>query len=284
MPQDRAAVQAKTGRARLKVMARPLPLVSSATLSLAAHAILLVVVIVLASQPGSNSSTALPKPYTRLIYTATGPGGGGEEGGGNESAAPPRHVEVVGPELIAMPAASTPGQNQPEPPEASLRIAVPEPAVMAGLRDAIGAVTELRPLDLESRGPGSGLGVDGDKGRNLGNGDGGGTGDRIGPGFDGTDGVQPGNGVSWPRLVREVKPNYTVDAMRARVEGKVELEIVVLPDGTVGRVRLVRSLDGLFGLDQAAIDAVRRWRFEPGRQFGKAVPVRVGVELSFNLR
>ena len=117
---------------------------------------------------------------------------------------------------------------------------------------------------------------------------GGGEGDRIGatdgPGGDGGEGLTPGNGVSWPRLVREVKPNYTPDAMRAQVEGMVELEILVLADGSVGRVNVVRSLDARFGLDQEAINAVRRWRFDPGRRMGKAVATRVGVELSFNLR
>ena len=88
----------------------------------------------------------------------------------------------------------------------------------------------------------------------------------------------------WPRLMREVKPNYTADAMRAQVEGLVELEILVLEDGSVGNVRIVRSLDSRFGLDQEAINAVRRWRFDPGRRLGKAVATRVGVELSFNLR
>ncbi len=84
--------------------------------------------------------------------------------------------------------------------------------------------------------------------------------------------------------MREVKPNYTADAMRAQVEGLVELEILVLEDGSVGNVRIVRSLDSRFGLDQEAINAVRRWRFDPGRRLGKAVATRVGVELSFNLR
>ena len=110
-----------------------------------------------------------------------------------------------------------------------------------------------------------------------------GSGARDGPGGEG-DGLKPGNGVSWPRLVREVKPNYTPDAMRAQVEGMVELEILVLEDGSVGRVNIVRSLDARFGLDQEAINAVRRWRFDPGRRLGKAVATRVGVELSFNLR
>ena len=111
-----------------------------------------------------------------------------------------------------------------------------------------------------------------------------GEGTRRGSGGDGDDGLTPGNGVSWPRLVREVKPNYTPDAMRAQVEGMVELEILVLADGSVGRVNVVRSLDARFGLDQEAINAVRRWRFDPGRRSGKAVATRVGVELSFNLR
>jgi protein TonB len=94
----------------------------------------------------------------------------------------------------------------------------------------------------------------------------------------------PGNGVSWPRLVQEVKPNYTADAMRAQVRGVVELEILVLPDGSVGRVHIVRSLDSRFGLDEEAIRAVRRWRFDPGRRLGKAVATRVGVEMAFSLR
>ena len=100
----------------------------------------------------------------------------------------------------------------------------------------------------------------------------------------GGEGWRPGNGVTWPRLVREVKPNYTPDAMRAQVEGMVELDILVLADGSVGRVNIVRSLDARFGLDQEAINAVRRWRFDPGRRLGKAVATRVAVELSFNLR
>jgi protein TonB len=85
-------------------------------------------------------------------------------------------------------------------------------------------------------------------------------------------------------MLQQVKPNYTSEALRAQVQGKVELEIVVLADGTVGRVHITRSLDPTFGLDQEAIKAVKQWRFDPGRKLGKAVPVRVGVELTFTLR
>ena len=136
---------------------------------------------------------------------------------------------------------------------------------------------------MVTRGPGSGVGAGGRKGGGLGDGDG----DRLGDGNGGAgegDEATPGNGVSWPELVQEVKPNYTADAMRAQVQGLVELEIVVLP-GRNGRTRADRrSLDPRFGLDDEAIKAVRRWRFDPGRRLGKAIATRVGVELSFRLR
>jgi protein TonB len=83
-----------------------------------------------------------------------------------------------------------------------------------------------------------------------------------------------------------VKPNYTGDAMRAKLQGVVEMEAVVLPDGTVdpNRIKITRSLDATFGLDQQAIIAVKQWRFRPGTLKGQPVPVIVNVELTFTLR
>jgi TonB family protein len=72
--------------------------------------------------------------------------------------------------------------------------------------------------------------------------------------------------------------------MRAKVQGPVLLECVVLPDGTVGDVRVSRSLDPVFGLDREAIAAARRWRFTPGLLNGKPVPVIVTIELTFMLQ
>jgi protein TonB len=90
--------------------------------------------------------------------------------------------------------------------------------------------------------------------------------------------------VQLPRPIREVKPQYTADAMRAKVQGVVLLECVVLPDGTVGKVEVIRSLDSTFGLDQEAIKAARQWRFAPGTRFGEPVAVLVTIELQFTLR
>ena len=85
-------------------------------------------------------------------------------------------------------------------------------------------------------------------------------------------------------LIRDVKPQYTADAMRAKIQGSVWLECIVLPDGSVGNVRVTRSLDPRFGLDEEAIKAARQWRFRPGLRMGEPVSVIVTIELSFNLR
>ena len=89
-------------------------------------------------------------------------------------------------------------------------------------------------------------------------------------------------GVVSPKLRREVKPNYTRDAMEARVQGIVYLEAVVLTDGTIGPVRVTKGLHP--DLDQSAIAAVRKWSFVPGMLNGKPIPTLVEIEMSFTLR
>ena len=72
--------------------------------------------------------------------------------------------------------------------------------------------------------------------------------------------------------------------MRARIQGLVKLEAIVMPDGSVGDVRIVHSLDQQFGLDKEAIKTLRQWRFKPGMRLGQPVPVLILVEISFTLR
>ena len=88
-------------------------------------------------------------------------------------------------------------------------------------------------------------------------------------------------GVTPPRLIREVKPQYTADAMRAKIQGNVFVDAVVEADGHVGAVRVARSLDGTFGLDEEAVKALKQWTFTPAIKDGVAVPVLVTVEMSF---
>ena len=74
--------------------------------------------------------------------------------------------------------------------------------------------------------------------------------------------------------------------MKAKVQGVVEMQALVLADGSVdpSRIRVTRSLDARMGLDQQAIIAVKQWRFRPGTRKGQPVAVWVNVELTFTLR
>ena len=74
------------------------------------------------------------------------------------------------------------------------------------------------------------------------------------------------------------------EAMGARIQGNVRLEAVVLTTGEVGDVEVTQSLDTVYGLDDEAVKAIRQWRFEPGTKDGKAVAVRVEVEMTFKLK
>ena len=67
-------------------------------------------------------------------------------------------------------------------------------------------------------------------------------------------------------------------------QGVVLLSGVVLPDGSLTDIRIIRSLDRSFGLDSKAIEAARQWQFIPGTREGQPVPVLVNIELEFNLR
>ncbi len=127
----------------------------------------------------------------------------------------------------------------------------------------------------------------GGAGTGTGTGIGPGEGSGLGPGWGGGTGggaYRSGNGVELPRVIREVKPQYTADAIRAKIQGTVWLECIVLPDGTVGSVQMVKSLDPVFGLDQEAVKAAKQWRFVPGTRLGQPVPVIVTIELTFTLR
>jgi TonB family protein len=85
-----------------------------------------------------------------------------------------------------------------------------------------------------------------------------------------------------PVLVHEVHPRYTDDAKARKVQGNVEVAAVVKADGTVGEVRVTKSLDA--DLDQQAIIATKQWTFKPGTVDGKPVDVEVNIELTFKLR
>lgn len=89
--------------------------------------------------------------------------------------------------------------------------------------------------------------------------------------------------MSAPRLLTQVQPKYSSDALEQKIQGSVWLEVVVTKDGDVGALRVLRSLDAR-GLDDEAIAAVRQWRFDPGRVAGRPVDVIVTVIVDFSIR
>jgi TonB family protein len=136
---------------------------------------------------------------------------------------------------------------------------------------------------LAQEGPGGGGGA----GTGTGTGIGPGSGSGLGPGSGGGTGggvYQPGSGVSDPRVIREVKPAYTSDAMRAKVQGIAWVSCVVRSDGLPSDCHIARSLDPTFGLDQEAVKAAMQWRFLPGKLKGEPVNVQVTIQMEFTLR
>ena len=95
---------------------------------------------------------------------------------------------------------------------------------------------------------------------------------------------RPGNGVTLPKLLKEVKPEYTSDAMRHLIEGTVLLECIVGTNGRISAATVIRSLDPEYGLDAKAFEAARQWRFQAGTRDGAAVPVWITIELTFRLK
>jgi protein TonB len=249
----------------------------AALASLLTHAAMVGVFLLFARMvPDRVYEAVLPPDLSdRIVWLAEpGPGGGG--GGGNRMPEPPKPAELPGREKITVPAAKVP-EPVPEPakePEPQPEITIPAQTLAAAATIAPGAI-DTNTSNTLSRGSGVGSGAGPGQGSGIGPGFGGGTGGGV---------YRPGNGVTLPEVIKEVKPQYTAEAMRAKVQGSVWLECVVMPDGTCGRVEIIRSLDPTFGLDQEAVKAARQWRFRPGTRFGEPVPVLVTIELTFTLR
>jgi protein TonB len=120
----------------------------------------------------------------------------------------------------------------------------------------------------------------------------GGVGTSIGtkdglPWGDGDGPLRPGigNHVTNPVLIpaSKVEPDYPEVARQARLDGRVILEAVVEPDGTVGEINVLRCTRPYVGFEESAIRAVKQWRYEPATQNGRPVAVYFTVLVEFQL-
>lgn len=90
-----------------------------------------------------------------------------------------------------------------------------------------------------------------------------------------------GNGVTAPTLIFKVDPEYPEKAGKARLEGMVRLYFEVNEQGVPQNPRVIKGL-GL-GLDEAAIEALMKWRFRPGLKNGKPVTTQAQAQVNFRL-
>jgi TonB family protein len=264
-------------------------------ISTVAHAGMIVAVVIATTlgfgrSVQSASEDRLEPHKLRLVYLALpGPGGGGG-GGGLKMPAPPPKAERKGRQALSSPLpvrqpppAPAPRREAPLPevaPEPLPPVQAPAVTAPADTRDRPGVLEDTPPRP-DSRGQGTGGGVGTGGGTGVGEGDGSGIGDGSGGGTGGGP-FRPGSGISPPSLLHEVKPDYTEEARSRGIEGDVVMEIVVRRDGSVGDVRLLQGLG--HGLDARAVQAVREWRFSPGKRRGVPVDVLVEVAMEFKIR
>jgi protein TonB len=94
--------------------------------------------------------------------------------------------------------------------------------------------------------------------------------------------IRVGGDVKPPKKIFHPSPQYTEIARKARITGVVIVEAIIDKQGNVTNVKILKGLP--MGLDQAAVDAVKRWRFEPATLNGKPVAVIYNLTVNFQLQ
>lgn len=94
--------------------------------------------------------------------------------------------------------------------------------------------------------------------------------------------VEVGNGVLPPEKVFAPFPQYTEAARRARIQGVVVLRTTIDVEGNVVDAEVIKPL--AMGLDQAALEAVRQWKFRPATRSSRPVPVYFNLTVTFQLQ
>jgi len=90
-----------------------------------------------------------------------------------------------------------------------------------------------------------------------------------------------GNGVTQPSIIYKQEPQYTPEAHDAKIQGTVQLSVVIATTGYAENIRVTKSLDP--GLDEQAMIAVSNWQFRPGKKDGQPVDVYATIEVTFHL-
>lgn len=286
----------------LRLTSRPVPVrdiwgeynykKQSASVSLVIH-ILLVAGLIGASILAARAVKNAQKPQETVTLIAPdlsppplpmsakkGPSAAGGGGGGDcdKLQAPKGKLPKQAMEQITPPAMVIRNDHPKLPVEPT--VVVPPQIKIAANMPNLGDPLALIPSGPPSNGTGAGGGI----GSGYGGGVGSGTGPGVGPGRGGGIGggvFRVGGGVSAPRALDTPDPEYSEEARKAKYQGTVVLWLIVDPDGKPRDIKVARALG--MGLDQKAIEAVRRWKFEPAMKDGKPVAVQINVEVNFRL-
>lgn len=207
-------------------------------------------------------------------------GGGGGGGDRDKLVAPKGKLPKQSMEQITPPAMVIRNDHPKLPVEPTVVIPPQVKLNMANNMPNFGDPLTKIPSGPPSNGTGSGGGIGSGRGGGVGVGEGPGVGQGRGGGIGG--GVfRVGGGVSAPRALNTPDPDYSEEARKAKYQGTVVLWLVVDQGGRPRDVKVARSLG--MGLDQKAIEAVRKWTFEPAMKDGKPVAVQINVEVNFRL-
>jgi len=233
------------------------------------HGLLLLILVLMFTYRTEIQHAVVDNTPLKFVYIQqAGPGGGG---GGSAAPAPPKPISIPRTKPpVPVPVTPPPPPVKSPPPTPTL--SAPVMTVNHELVQASGTSS----VSLAAYGGGG-------RGTGLGSGTGSGVGPGTGGGFGG-GAYHLGAGIQNPVALNDPKPVYTSDAMRAKIQGTVQLEAVIDEKGLVNDVRVTKSLDRMYGLDQEAMKAARMWLFRPARdRDGKPVPVIVTLELDFRL-
>jgi periplasmic protein TonB len=229
------------------------------------------------AKPQTTVTLVDPGDYVPLKPAATQAGGGG--GGGDRDVLqasrgrlPKFSMQQITPPVVVI------RNDHPKLAVEPTVVVPPEVKLASNALPNLGDPTSG--ATLPSNGTGSGGGI----GSGSGGGVGSGRGPGVGPGEGGGIGggvFRPGGGVSPPRPIFSPDPEFSEEARKAKYQGVCVLGLVVDADGHPTNIRVVNSLG--MGLDEKAIEAVKNWRFEPGRKDGHPVAVALNVEVDFHL-
>ncbi len=235
----------------------------------------LIVLIASGIWVGRGTVLKSSRPISELTYLPANGGGGGS---GDRSPIPA--TKGTPPKMVDQQfATATIVVRKSNPLLAMQATVVGPPDLKLPQSDHIGdLISSNVVIPSNGSGSGGGAGSGPETGLGGGNGLGYGPGSRLGAG----GGVfRPGSEVSAPRAIYDPEPEYSEEARRLKQQGMVILSVIIDPQGRARDIHVARSLG--MGLDEKAIEAVKTWKFSPGKKDGIPVAVQVNIEVSFRL-